>query len=309
MDYGLSLERIAPPSASATPINPGGVLSDTIDPVGDMDLFFFQGSNGDTVAVQAARQSGGNPCIQLFDPDGMMIGGTCGGSTARIDASLDQTGIHSILVFEWSNDTTMDYGLSYQCIGVCPRVCSPFVDVCKGHWAYDYIMAIYDEGITTGCSQNPLKYCPDNDVTREQMAAFIVRAVEGEPADNYCGTSSPFSDVSSSSFFCKYIKRLSELAITTGCGGGNYCPKANVTREQMAAFLVRAVEGEPADNYCGTGSPFPDVPSTSFFCKYIKRLSELGITTGYGDGTYRPKITVSREQMAAFLARAFLEME
>ena len=148
---------------------------------------------------------------------------------------------------------------------------------------------------TTGCSQNPLKYCPyDDPVPREQMAAFIVRAVEGEPPANYCGTKKPFDDVPYSSFFCKYIKLLSQLGITTGCGGGNDCPKATVTREQMAAFLVRAVEGEPHDDYCGTGSPFPDVPSSSFFCKYIKRLSELGITTGYPDGTYGRK-TMSPE--------------
>ena len=110
MGYGLSLERIAPPSASATPINPGGVLSDTIDPVGDMDLFFFQGSNADTIAVQAARQSGGNPCIQLFDPDGVLMDGICGSTTARIDIDLDQTGTYSILVFESSKISRWDMG-------------------------------------------------------------------------------------------------------------------------------------------------------------------------------------------------------
>ena len=119
----------------------------------------------------------------------------------------------------------------------------PFVDVSAGFWAQDYIYAIFDAGITTGCSQNPLKYCPANAVTREQMAAFIVRAVEGEPPADYCGTVSPFSDVSPSYFFCKYIKRLSELGITTGFGDGTYRPKNNVTRAQMAAFLARAFLG------------------------------------------------------------------
>ena len=184
-----------------------------------------------------------------------------------------------------------------------------FVDVPPGYWAEDYIYAIYNAGITTGCSQNPLKYCPQDPVTRAQMAAFIVRAVEGEPDVGYCGTGSPFSDVSPTSVFCKYIKRLSELGITLGCGEGNFCPDDTVTRNQMAAFLVRAVEGEPDADYCDTGSPFSDVSPSSFFCKYIKRLSELGITNGCGDGNYCPNGTVSRTQMAAFLARAFLGME
>ena len=78
----------------------------------------------------------------------------------------------------------------------------------------------------------------------------------------------------------------------------------------MAAFLVRAVEGEPPDNYCDSGSTFNDVTPDMWSCKYIKRLKELGITTGYEGGTiYRPYEFVPREQMAAFLARAFLGME
>ncbi len=89
-----------------------------------------------------------------------------------------------------------------------------FGDIPPGYWAVEHIYKIYEAGITKGCSQNPLMYCPKRDVTREQMAALIVRAVEGEPPVNYCDTGSPFADVSPASFFCKYIKRLLELGIT-----------------------------------------------------------------------------------------------
>ncbi|RKX58463.1 MAG: hypothetical protein DRP29_06540, partial [Thermodesulfobacteriota bacterium] len=44
-------------------------------------------------------------------------------------------------------------------------------------------------------------------------------------------------------------------------------------------------------------------------CRYIKRLKELGITTGYPDGTYRPEASVTRAEMAAFIYRAFLQIE
>jgi hypothetical protein len=120
-----------------------------------------------------------------------------------------------------------------------------FVDVPPGFWAEDYIRAIFNAGITTGCAQNPPRYCPQNSVNRAQMAAFIIRAVEGEPLANYCATGSPFSDVSSNSPMCKYIKRLSELGITTGCAQNppRYCPQNSVNRAQMAAFLARAFLG------------------------------------------------------------------
>ena len=184
-----------------------------------------------------------------------------------------------------------------------------FEDVPVGNWAEDYIYAILNAKITQGCSQNPLKYCPQEIVSRAENAAFIVRAKEGEPPADYCATGSPFPDVSSDTWPCKYIKRLSELGITQGCGGDNYCPNDPVTRDQMAAFLVRAVEGEPPADYCATGSPFSDVSADTWPCKYIKRLSELGITKGCGGGNYCPNDPVTRDQMAAFIARAFLGMD
>jgi rubredoxin len=182
-----------------------------------------------------------------------------------------------------------------------------FADVPPDSWAAAYIMAIYEAGITTGCGKG--YYCPQNIVTREQMAAFLVRAVEGDPVADYCGGVPPFSDVSATAWSCGHIKRLVELGITLGCGPGKYCPNANVTREQMAAFIVRAVEGDPVANYCGGTSPFSDVSASTWSCGHIKRLVELGITLGCGGGKYCPFANVTREQMAAFLARAFLDME
>jgi hypothetical protein len=185
-----------------------------------------------------------------------------------------------------------------------------FTDVPGNHWAYNYVESLYDNEITTGCTFDGLNraYCPPNPVSRQAMAAFIIRALEGEPADDYCSTGSPFTDVPTDSQFCKYIKRLSELGITTGCTATEYCPFNSVSRQAMAAFLIRAVEGEPADDYCSTGSPFTDVPTDSQFCKYIKRFSELGITTGCTATEYCRFNNVTRAAMAAFLARAFLGM-
>jgi hypothetical protein len=187
-------------------------------------------------------------------------------------------------------------------------ILSGFNDVLTGYWADDYIYAIYQAAVTVGCGSG--NYCPDSTVTREQMAAFLVRAVDGEPPADYCGTADPFPDVSASSPFCKYIKRLMELNITQGCGAGLYCPAGIVTREQMAAFIVRAVErGLFYEGACAGPSPFSDVLATSPFCKNIERLVALGVTQGCAAGTYCPSQNVLRDQMAAFLARAFLGMQ
>jgi hypothetical protein len=185
---------------------------------------------------------------------------------------------------------------------------SIFSDVPYGYWAYDYIKAIYDAGITTGCAQddpntpeNERKYCPENSVTRGQMAAFIIRAKYGE---NFSYTTTPyFTDVPSTHTFFKYVQKLRDVGITVV--SGTYGVDDYVTRGQMAAFIIRAKFGE---NFTYTTTPyFTDVPSTHNFFKYVQKMRDEGITAV--TGTYDVDSIVTRAQMAAFLARAFLGME
>lgn len=88
-------------------------------------------------------------------------------------------------------------------------------------------------GITIGCGGGV--FCPADLVTREQMASFLARALAlGAPSADY------FTDDEQSPHE-NDINRLAEAGITNGCGGGRYCPAPGVTREQMAAFLYRAL--------------------------------------------------------------------
>ena len=114
-----------------------------------------------------------------------------------------------------------------------------FVDVPLSYWAVDWIEQLYADGITSGCILSPLTYCPDDPVTRAQMAKFLMRAEHGAaytPPD--VGASTGFNDVSTSYWAAAWIKQLAAEGITSGCGGGNYCPDDAVTRAQMAKFLV-----------------------------------------------------------------------
>ena len=70
------------------------------------------------------------------------------------------------------------------------------------------------------------------------------------------------------------------------------------SREQMATFLVRALEVESPSGYCNAGVPFSDVTADMWSCRFVKRLKELQVTTGYGDGRYGPLDYVTRAQMA-----------
>ncbi|HSE98328.1 MAG TPA: S-layer homology domain-containing protein, partial [Blastocatellia bacterium] len=174
-----------------------------------------------------------------------------------------------------------------------------FEDVPPTHPFYLEIGKISGRGITVGCTATA--YCPNDPVTREQVAAFIMRTLgEFDPPDP---AMQRFADVPPSSVFYRFIDRLAELNITLGCGGGNYCPAQLVPREQMAAFIIRALgEFDPPEPVT---QRFIDVPPTNQFYRFIDRLAALNITQGCGPNIFCPNDTVTRGQMAALLVRAF----
>jgi hypothetical protein len=162
------------------------------------------------------------------------------------------------------------------------------------------IEAIFADGITTGCNPpNADRYCPDDRVTRGQMAAFLVRALD-LPA-----TSTDFFADDDDSIFEGDINRLAAAGVTKGCNlpeTDQFCPDSRVTRGQMAAFLVRGFGyGDPGD-----GNLFVD-DDTSIFEGDIDRLGTAGITKGCNppvNDSFCPGDPVLRDQMASFLARA-----
>ena len=114
-----------------------------------------------------------------------------------------------------------------------------FADVPLSYGADSWIEKLYADGITGGCLASPLSYCPDNSVTRAEMAIFLLRAKYGATyTPPVVGAGTGFNDVSTSYWDAAWIKQLAAEGITSGCGGGNYCPENLVTRAEMAKFLV-----------------------------------------------------------------------
>ena len=87
-------------------------------------------------------------------------------------------------------------------------------------------------GLTVGCA--PGLYCRNDSVNRAQMAAFLARALDLPAA-----TKDYFNDDNSFSLEPE-INAAAQAGLTGGCGDNRYCPAAAVTREQMAAFILRA---------------------------------------------------------------------
>ncbi|MGE5275519.1 MAG: PQQ-dependent sugar dehydrogenase [Acidobacteriota bacterium] len=125
------------------------------------------------------------------------------------------------------------HGVSYT----PPPATGIFGDVAPGDFAAAWIEELSREGITGGCGGG--NYCPDKPVDRASEAVLLLRAVHGSSYAPPAATGL-FGDVPVSSPFSRWIEELSREGVTTGCGGGNYCPDRPNTRGEMAVFLSRA---------------------------------------------------------------------
>ena len=181
---------------------------------------------------------------------------------------------------------------------------SIFKDVPSSYWAFNYIERLYLAGVTGGCNASPFYYCPETEVTRDQMAIFLLRGIHGSGYTPPPASGSVFTDVPSSYWAAAWIEQLAAEGITGGCGGGNYCPGAKVTRAEMSIFLLKAKHGSDYAPPAATGL-FTDVPAGYWARNWVERLAVEGITGGCGANLFCPNANVTRAQMAVFLVKTF----
>jgi len=190
-----------------------------------------------------------------------------------------------------------------QSFSFVPEIASGrFSDVPLDYWALSFIETLAASGITVGCGGG--NYCPEDSVTRAQMAVFLERGMHGSDFSPPAASGNVFLDVGASDFAASFIEQFFLDGITSGCGGNNYCPGNAVTRAQMAVFLLRAKHGAGYTPPPAMGV-FTDVPLESFAVAWIEQLASEGITSGCGGSNYCPDNPVTRAQMAVFLVRTF----
>lgn len=153
----------------------------------------------------------------------------------------------------------------------------------------EYLLAA---GVINGCNPNGDAFCPDDPVTRGQMAKMLVRALSLPAAKN-----DYFTD-DDGSIYEGAINALAARGITSGCGPDRYCPSAVMTRAQVAAFINRAL-----DLPAGSGDEFSDI-ADSPFRDDVNALRAAGLTSGCGEGVFCPDAVANRSETASFVARA-----
>jgi hypothetical protein len=175
-----------------------------------------------------------------------------------------------------------------------------FLDVptTSGYW--QSVESIYSAQLTSGCGGG--NFCLTGAVPRDVTAYMLVRAKYGYAATlpNPTGI---FTDVPTNHWAAKWIEKLYNDGITAGCGGGNYCPSTNITRAEIAIFLLKYEHGSTYT---------PPAPSHYFSDSvghwaeaWIDQLYREGITSGCSTGNFCPNTSLNRGDYAMFLQRTF----
>ncbi len=255
-------------------------------------------------------------------------------TTSRLDVAFDGAAAPrecAITVFTSLDGNPVQL---YRYGGVNIRATSGqiFTDVPPWHPYYEHIQVMGDLGITNGTT--PTTFSPDQQLTRGQMAVFVIRAINltqangidllGGMPDNFTAPTTPyFDDVPPSHPYFKWIQKMKELGITAGCGPTTYCPDDPITQGQMAVFATRAKYRE---NFYSSPTPyFPaDIPAGHPFFRYVQKMrddriwcgagyvfntddnqQELAYTSSGYPATAQNQLVVTRGDMAAILTRQF----
>ncbi len=281
----------------------------------------WESANRDPVAVGDEATTHRSQSVEIdllgndYDPDGETL--TIGDITRMPDEGTVTIGSGGIVTYSHSGVTvspghvmryadSFDYRVDDERLGsavgtVQVWIYPYFDDAPLANTFFDDVVWLAVQGITIGCNppDNTL-FCPGSNVTRGQMAAFLVRA-RGYTA----GAEANLFGDDDASIFELDIDRLGTAGVTRGCNppvNDRFCPDALVTRGQMAAFLARAF------NLTNLGQvDLFDDDNGSIFELDIEKLGATGVSRGCNppdNDRFCPDDYVTREQMAAFIHRA-----
>ncbi|MDH4179613.1 MAG: S-layer homology domain-containing protein, partial [Armatimonadota bacterium] len=270
---------------------------------------------GEPVEVGSYDTSGYAESVEVLgrvavvaDGSGGVVLVDCNTPTSPVElATYETTG--------WATDVDVVQGHAYVVENgwglTVLRLWYTFRDVLFSNWSFREVEAAVANEITKGYPDG--LYHPEIICSRDQMAAFIARALAGGDdlvPDPDPGTQT-FLDIDSEHWAYKYIEYCYAQGIVQGyvdsrTGAVNYRPGFTVTRDVMAVFMARAngwvIIGEPMNT---AGDLFPDVWAGYWAGTAIQACITNGVVKGYDDGYYRPTTAVTRDQMAVFIYRAF----
>ena len=176
-----------------------------------------------------------------------------------------------------------------------------FCDVPSDCWYESAVYEMSDAKIVEGRSR--YIFDPENTTTRAEFVTMLAR-LSGDNIDQYNGTSH-FTDVSSSSWFNKYINWAYEEGIVMGITENTFAPDAKINRAQMSTMMARYLDVKGIDLTVtdpditfGDQSSIPDWAMES-----VMEMAQAGMLKGFDDGTFGPERNARRCEAVTILSR------
>ncbi|EOC99555.1 S8 family peptidase [Caldisalinibacter kiritimatiensis] len=174
-------------------------------------------------------------------------------------------------------------------------------DDIEGHWAKYDIEVMAAKHIAKG--NDNAKFAPDNNITRAEFAALLVRALRIKEIDE-----SSFTDVNSDAWYKEGIDKAYKAKIVNGVGDGVFNPDGNITREEMASMIMRAYSYTTTTNLDDIVTTaevkFKDEGTVSSWARRNVRLVDtFKIMEGDPEGTFRPKDNATRAEAIVVIKR------
>ncbi|WP_198162637.1 S-layer homology domain-containing protein [Halobacillus mangrovi] len=265
------------------------------------DLDFYQmdlPSSGDIEIVTVSNEYADHivPVALLIKPNGefmeiLNLEGYIDEGVKLIYETIEgvSSGTYYVVVFNAEDDYDPDEPYLFDVYYTSEAPSITFPDV-EGTWAEPFVNYMVEQDLMNGYPDGTFGL--NKRITRAEAAAVLARELELYPQK------SDFRDVSQSHWAYEYIGAMENAGILSGYKDGTFRPNAYLSREEMAALLVKAyfLEGR-------SRVQFSDVSPSRWSYPYIQNLVANEIVNGYPDGTFKPMESIKRGEFAAMMAR------
>jgi hypothetical protein len=182
-----------------------------------------------------------------------------------------------------------------------------FIDLPNSHWAYEEIVNLVKKGIIKGYQDGT--FSPDSKITRAEFMVLVGKGIGNavKVPENY---RLPFTDSSKvEEWAIPSVTALSYMGYVKGDASGKCRPSDPITRAEIITILVKVLTKESEiQNYKPLEYPFTDIAG-NWARDYIGMGKNLGLVSGYGDGSFCPDATATRAESSLMAAKFFKSLK
>lgn len=262
-----------------------------------------EGVESFSVAINSGR-AGSDWDLFVFTPPGQLIEPATAAESEDVTINSPAAGQYIVIAHLYSTDDGSSDDATLETLQLTADAGNLAVDpnpvpVVKDQTAE---ATVSWSGLTEGTWRGVITWAPG--VTSN--VTVTVGEGGGQPGDPEVCDVEDFSDNPEGSQFYGAVRWMQCAEITSGCVDGTYKKHRDITRGESIAFLYRYIKPE---HTAPATSPFSDLSTRFTHYEAITWAAQAGVTTGYLDGTFRPKRDVSRGEFASFMYRAAGEPE